>query len=41
MIRWRSEPTNRADIARMALFLGADVSRMSASQDLLVDGGWT
>ncbi len=29
-----------ADIARMALFLGADDSRMISGQDFLVDGGW-
>ncbi len=34
----RLEP---ADIARMALFLAADDSRMCAAQDFIVDGGWT
>ena len=34
----RVEP---ADIARMALFLAADDSRMCAAQDFIVDGGWT
>ncbi len=29
-----------ADIARMALFLAADDSRMISGQDFLVDGGW-
>jgi NAD(P)-dependent dehydrogenase (short-subunit alcohol dehydrogenase family) len=29
-----------ADIARMALFLAADDSRMITAQDFLVDGGW-
>ncbi len=29
-----------ADIARMALFLGADDSRMISGQDFIVDGGW-
>ncbi len=29
-----------ADIARMALFLGADDSRMCSSQNFIVDGGW-
>jgi NAD(P)-dependent dehydrogenase (short-subunit alcohol dehydrogenase family) len=28
------------DIARMALFLAADDSRMITAQDLIVDGGW-
>ncbi len=28
------------DIARMALFLAADDSRMCSSQDFIVDGGW-
>lgn len=28
------------DIARMALFLGADDSRMCSSQNFIVDGGW-
>jgi D-xylose 1-dehydrogenase len=28
------------DIARMALFLGADDSRMCSSQQFIVDGGW-
>jgi NAD(P)-dependent dehydrogenase (short-subunit alcohol dehydrogenase family) len=28
------------DIARMALFLGADDSRMISGQDFIVDGGW-
>ena len=37
-LRGRVEP---ADIARMALFLGADDSRMCAAQDFIVDGGWT
>ncbi len=30
-----------ADIARMALWLGADDSRMCTSQNWVVDGGWT
>lgn len=30
-----------ADIARMALFLAADDSRMCTAQDFIVDGGWT
>jgi NAD(P)-dependent dehydrogenase (short-subunit alcohol dehydrogenase family) len=34
----RLEP---ADIARMALFLAADDSRMCTAQDFIVDGGWT
>jgi NAD(P)-dependent dehydrogenase (short-subunit alcohol dehydrogenase family) len=34
----RVEP---ADIARMALFLAADDSRMCAAQDFVVDGGWS
>ena len=34
----RLEP---GDIARMALFLAADDSRMCAAQDFIVDGGWT
>jgi len=34
----RLEP---ADIARMALFLAADDSRMCTAQDFVVDGGWT
>jgi len=34
----RLEP---ADIARMALFLAADDSRMCAAQDFVVDAGWT
>lgn len=29
------------DIARMALFLAADDSRMCTAQDFIVDGGWT
>lgn len=29
-----------ADIARMALFLAADDSRMCSSQNFIVDGGW-
>jgi NAD(P)-dependent dehydrogenase (short-subunit alcohol dehydrogenase family) len=29
-----------ADIARMALFLAADDSRMCTSQNFIVDGGW-
>jgi len=29
-----------ADIARMALFLAADDSRMCTAQDFIVDGGW-
>jgi D-xylose 1-dehydrogenase len=29
-----------ADLARMALFLAADDSRMITSQDIIVDGGW-
>jgi D-xylose 1-dehydrogenase len=29
-----------ADIARMALFLGAEDSRMISGQDFVVDGGW-
>ncbi|AKR54228.1 3-oxoacyl-ACP reductase [Youhaiella tibetensis] len=28
------------DLARMALFLGADDSRMISAQDFIVDGGW-
>jgi NAD(P)-dependent dehydrogenase (short-subunit alcohol dehydrogenase family) len=28
------------DIARMALFLAADDSRMVTAQDFIVDGGW-
>ena len=28
------------DIARMALFLAADDSRMISGQDFIVDGGW-
>ena len=28
------------DLARMALFLGADDSRMCTGQDFIVDGGW-
>jgi len=28
------------DIARMALFLAADDSRMCTSQNFIVDGGW-
>jgi NAD(P)-dependent dehydrogenase (short-subunit alcohol dehydrogenase family) len=28
------------DIARMALFLAADDSRMCSSQQFIVDGGW-
>jgi NAD(P)-dependent dehydrogenase (short-subunit alcohol dehydrogenase family) len=34
----RLEP---ADIARMALFLAADDSRMCTAQDFVVDGGWS
>jgi len=34
----RLEP---ADIARMALFLAADDSRMCTGQDFIVDGGWS
>ena len=34
----RIEP---ADIARMALFLAADDSRMCTGQDFVVDGGWS
>ena len=34
----RVEP---ADIARMALFLAADDSRMCAAQDFIIDGGWS
>ena len=34
----RLEP---ADIARMALFLAADDSRMCAAQDFIIDGGWS
>lgn len=30
-----------ADIARMALFLAADDSRMCTAQDFIVDGGWS
>jgi NAD(P)-dependent dehydrogenase (short-subunit alcohol dehydrogenase family) len=30
-----------ADIARMALFLGADDSRMVTAQEFVVDAGWT
>ncbi|HEY0920706.1 SDR family NAD(P)-dependent oxidoreductase [Devosia sp.] len=29
-----------ADVARMALFLAADDSRMISAQDFIVDGGW-
>jgi NAD(P)-dependent dehydrogenase (short-subunit alcohol dehydrogenase family) len=29
-----------ADIARMALFLAADDSRMCTAQNYIVDGGW-
>ena len=29
-----------SDVAAMALFLGADDSRMITSQDFVVDGGW-
>lgn len=29
------------DIARMALFLGSDDSRMCSAQNFVVDGGWT
>ena len=29
-----------ADLARMALFLAADDSRMITAQDIVVDGGW-
>jgi NAD(P)-dependent dehydrogenase (short-subunit alcohol dehydrogenase family) len=29
-----------ADLARMALFLAADDSRMITAQDIIVDGGW-
>jgi NAD(P)-dependent dehydrogenase (short-subunit alcohol dehydrogenase family) len=28
------------DLARMALFLAADDSRMITAQDMIVDGGW-
>jgi NAD(P)-dependent dehydrogenase (short-subunit alcohol dehydrogenase family) len=28
------------DLARMALFLAADDSRMITAQDFIVDGGW-
>jgi NAD(P)-dependent dehydrogenase (short-subunit alcohol dehydrogenase family) len=28
------------DVARMALFLAADDSRMISAQDFIVDGGW-
>lgn len=28
------------DLARMALFLAADDSRMITAQDVVVDGGW-
>jgi NAD(P)-dependent dehydrogenase (short-subunit alcohol dehydrogenase family) len=28
------------DLARMALFLAADDSRMITAQDIIVDGGW-
>jgi len=37
-LRGRVEP---ADVARMALFLAADDSRMCAAQDFIVDGGWS
>lgn len=30
-----------ADVARMALFLAADDSRMCTAQDFIVDGGWS
>jgi NAD(P)-dependent dehydrogenase (short-subunit alcohol dehydrogenase family) len=29
-----------SDVARMALFLAADDSRMCTSQNFIVDGGW-
>lgn len=29
-----------ADVARMALFLAADDSRMCSAQHFIVDGGW-
>ena len=32
--------TGPDDIARMALFLGADDSAMCTAQDFIVDGGW-
>jgi NAD(P)-dependent dehydrogenase (short-subunit alcohol dehydrogenase family) len=28
------------DVARMALFLASDDSRMISAQDFVVDGGW-
>ena len=28
------------DIARMALFLGSDDSKMCSAQNFIVDGGW-
>jgi NAD(P)-dependent dehydrogenase (short-subunit alcohol dehydrogenase family) len=31
---------NPVDIARMALFLSADDSKMCSSQEFIVDGGW-
>ncbi|MEO3691970.1 SDR family NAD(P)-dependent oxidoreductase [Roseateles paludis] len=34
------EPVQPIDIARMALFLAADDSRMCSAQDFIVDGGW-
>lgn len=37
-LRDRLQP---ADIARMALFLAADDSRLCTAQDFVVDGGWT
>ena len=33
-------PVQPIDIARMALFLAADDSRMCSAQDFIVDGGW-
>ena len=33
-------PDPARDIARMALFLAADDSRMCTSQNFIVDGGW-
>ncbi len=36
-LAWRVMPE---DIARIALFLGSDDSRMISGQDFIVDGGW-
>ena len=37
----RLEEVMPADIARMALWLAADDSRMCTAQTWVVDGGWT